>query len=390
MPANDFSALAPVNFMPKVQDFLNQRLVAMGIARTEFRPQLRSGQAIDWPFISDMRVQDYVPGVDLEIDATNSTSDTMLIDESRAATFTLDPNQIKQAEDKTVNDTMADQAAFRVSNDIDRQVLKEGADNAFTTPNLGSLTASNIFEELTNQMAALQRQNATDGTMWAVLDPERVALLAQSEVANGFNTADNALFNGFVGDSQAGFKIFNSNNLPTSVDLTLATNPTAADFVVIASVVMTFVAALTGTANEVLIGASASDTQDNLSDLVNNVSANAGSTFEEPSTDDRRALQNTATVLGTFTANVAAVTAAGKQGNTSNLTGSVTDGFGTETGQILFGRMGAISLGMQIMPTMFRAKEPRRPEENFIIHTLFGKKVFTRDARRLVSATINI
>jgi hypothetical protein len=52
MAVNVHSALAPVNFMPKVQMFLSKRLVGKEICRTEFKGQLRSGQSIDWPYIT--------------------------------------------------------------------------------------------------------------------------------------------------------------------------------------------------------------------------------------------------------------------------------------------------------------------------------------------------
>jgi len=197
--ANTHSALAPVNFMPMVQDFLNARLVAKPIARTEFRDKLRSGQSIDWPYLTDLRVQTYTPGTDLTIDNNVATSNTMSIDQSRAATFTLDPNQQAQAEDKRVQAELADQAAYRIGNDIDQKVLQEGADNASNTIAGGTLSASTLYGQMTNAMATLQRENATDGSLFAVLDPETCALLAQVETANGFNLADAALKNGFVG-----------------------------------------------------------------------------------------------------------------------------------------------------------------------------------------------
>ena len=388
--ANTWSALAPVNFMPKVQRYVNQRLVAKAIARTEFRAQLVSGQSIDWPTTTDMRVQDYTPGTDLTIDNNAGASDTMLIDQSKASTWTLDPNQQRQAEDKTVNDKLASQAAFVIAQQIDQAILKEGVDFAGQSLAGGSLTASDFYEKLTEGMALLQRANL-DLDPFAVLDPERVALLAQIDTANGFNRADSALQNGFVGNTSAGFRVFRSNNLPTSQTLTVSVLPTATDTMTVGGVVWTFVAIGTAAAaGEISLGASAAATQVNIVDAINGTGTPGAGTYIEVSVNDRRKLQNGVFLCSAFAADVATITAAGKQNNSETFT-SGSNVFGTETGSLLLGGMGAVSLGMQIMPTMASAKEPARPmERNFAVHTLYGKKVFARDVDLLVDFTINV
>ena len=388
--ANTHSALAPVNFMPKVQAFLNQRLVATQIARTEFRAQLRSGQSIDFPYVTDMRVQTYTPGTDLTIDSNVATSDTMSINQSRASTFTLDPNQQAQAEDKTINALMANQASFRIASDIDQKLLKEGIDYAGNTVTGGTLDASTIYKKLTDALASLHRSNA-EGTKFAVLDPERIALLAQSEVANGFNTADNALSNGFVGNSQAGFKIYMSNNLPTSVAYTMDTINTAGKTFTIAGVTFTFVASGTASAaGEISIGVDVAANKANFLLAINGTGTPGAGTYIELSTEDRRKLQNAGISAGAFASDVSTITGFGKL-NASTNSADGNNAVGTETGSLLAGDVGAISLGMQINPTMASAPLPNRPmETNYAIHTLFGKKVFYRDVDRLVDITINV
>lgn len=391
MDVNTHSALAPVNFMPMVQDFLNRRLVGKEICRTEFRSQLTSGKQIDWPYITDMRVQTYTPGKDLTMDANAATSDTMSIDQSRAATFVLDPNQQVQAEDKGIQAKMANQAAFVISNDIDQKVLKEGADYAASTIAGGVLSSGTLYAQMTNAMANLQRRNANDGELFAVLDPETIALLAQVEVANGFNLADSALQNGFVGKSQAGFYVYNSNNLPTTTTLFVDTEPTNTNTFTIWGVTFTFVAAGTAaTAGDISLdaGGTVTDTQLVIVDAINGTGTPGASTYIELSTENRRILQNAGVSCAAFGTNAAVITGFGKAAPSETFT-AATNGFNVaETGSMLFGTKKAISLGMQIEPTMADAKNANRPmETNYAIHTLFGKKVFHRDTQRLVKMT---
>ena len=203
--------------MSDVQDWLNAMLVAEGICDVnQFDSMVSSGDQINWPTITDQRVQSYTPGTDLTIDDFTAAQSSLTIDQSKASTVYVDPQEVAQAEDKGYPERLARQAAFVLAQELDQNVLAAGIAGANNSVTGGALTASTIYTKLTDAMAALQRSNGADGPMFAVLDPERCALLAQSEVANGFNLADSALKNGFVGNSQAGFRIFNSNNLPTS------------------------------------------------------------------------------------------------------------------------------------------------------------------------------
>jgi len=388
MAVNVHSALAPVNFMPKVQMFLSKRLVGKEICRTEFKSNLKSGQAIDWPYITRGRVQTYTPGTDLTMDPNTATSDTMLINQSKAATFVLDPNQQAQAEDKTISAQLANEQAYVMANDIDQAVLKEGADYAASTIAGGVLSATTLYSQMTIATATLQRANANDGEMFAALDPETCALLAQVEVANGFNMADSALKNGFVGKSHAGFYVYSSNNLPTTVSLGLATIPTAGDTFTLAGVTWEFVASgAAAAAGEISIGANVAAAQANFILAVNGTGTPAAATYIEISVVNRRKYQQAGIAAAAFATDVSVITGFGKLACSETLT-DATDGFTAETGSMLFGTKKAISLGMQIEPTMASAPSPLRPmETNYAIHDLYGKKVFHRDADRLVKMT---
>lgn len=388
--ANSLSPLNPENWKPMVQDFLNNMLVSRRVANTAFKAQLVNGDTINWPELSDVRVQTYTVGTDLTIDDTDGTQSAMSIDQSRAATFKVDPTETRQAMDKQWAAKMARQSAFQLSNDIDQKVLKEGIDNATNTVAGGTFSSSTIYSKLTDVMATLDRENATDRAMFAVMDPERIALLAQSEVANGFNLADNALANGFVGNSQAGFKIFKSNNLPTSVTLTLDTIPTATDTFTIFGVTFTWVASgAAAAAGEISVGANVAASKVNYLLAIAGTATGSAATYIDLSKANRRKLQNAGVSAAAFSGDDSVMTAFGKIGASETYT-PATNVYGTETGSLLCGSMGAVSLGLQMQPNLFIRQEPKQLVDNYITHTLYGKKVFSRDAKRLVNLTLNI
>ena len=391
MAANSWSTLAPVNFTPMVQDYLESYLVSTQISNTKWNSLLKSGQTIDFPTTSDMRSQVYTPGTDLTIDLNESASDPMLINQSRAVTWTMDPNQRAQAEDKGVAAKLAQRAAYITAKQIDQSVLATAIAGAAGTVAGGTLNTGTIYNKLTESLATLQRNEGADGPLFAVLDPERVALLAQNQVANGFNVADNALSNGFVGNSVTGFKVYSSNNLPSTVTLTMPTIPQAGDSFTLLGITFNWVANNGAAApGDIAIGINVAASKANFLLAIAGTVAGSAGTYIDVSLTNRRKMQNAVLAASAFAGDVTTITAFGKIGATEAVT-PADFAFGVETSSILTGRVGAPSLAMQINPTMASAPLPNRPmEENYALHTLYGKKVFARDAFKLCKITFNV
>ena len=389
--ANQISVLNPANWRPIVQDFLNNNLIATAIANTEVRSELNDGDTVNFPQMGDLTTQDYVQGTDLTISQLYASQSSLVVNKSKAVTFPLDPVQEKQAKAK-YGMVMAKQSAFRLANQIDQTLLADGCTNAFTNVAGGTLTTPTMFSLMTDNYARLARQNAVDGELFAVLDPERISLLAQTFVANGFTKADTTLEHNFKGMASE-FNVYSSNNLPSTVTMTVAVQPTAGDTFTLYGTQFIFRA--TGTAalpGEISLGANVAATQANILLAINGTGTPGASTYIDFTTaatvDSRAILSNNVAAASAFATNVTTITGFGKIG----LTGTWSSGsnlFGTETTKILFGRMGAISLGMQMMPSLYIREEPRQLVKNYITHTLYGTKTFSRDAKRLVAVTIN-
>jgi hypothetical protein len=387
---NTISVLNPANWRPIVQDFLNNILIATDIANTQVREELVDGDTVNFPQMSDLRVQDYAQGTDLTIDTLNASQSQLLINQSRAVTMAIDPVQEKQAKAKYAI-TMAKQAAFRLANDIDKQLLSNGVTYAGTSTSGGTLTTPTLLSAMNDQYAKLFRKNATDGEVFAVLDAERRSLLTQTFIANGFVQADSSLQHQFQGYA-AGFKVYVSNNLPSTAILTIDTNPTAGNTITLYGVTWTIVANGTATlAGDISLGGNIGATQPIIVNAINGTGTPGASTYIEVATDDRRILQNngvSSTSFGTPAANKITVTASGKIGASVTMT-AATNIVVSETTSLLFGKVGAISLGMQMMPNLYIREEPKQLARNYITHTLFGTKVFSRDANRLSKLVIN-
>lgn len=385
--ANTLSALNPEVWKPIVQDYLNNMLIARQVCNTKCEALLSSGDQVNFPFINDVRVQSYAQGTDLVADAIAATQSSLIVDQSKAAIFVMDPVQEKQAL-ANYGMQLAYQSAYVLKNNIDQHMLATGVTGAAGTVVGGTLDASTMYSKMTDVRAVLSRQNATDGELFAVLDPERIALVEQSFVANGFNLADSTLKNGFAGNLN-GFRVYTSNNLKYSVTLTMDTQPTNLDTITVYGVTWTWVT--DGTAanpGEINIGADLADAKAILVSAINGTAPPAVGDYVDVSVANRRVYQNAQVTEAAFGGNLSVFTAFGKISASETFT-AATNVFGTETSNLLFGRMGAISLAMQMMPDLYIREEPLQLAKNYITHTLWGDKVFTRDEKRLVKMSIN-
>jgi len=363
-------------------------LTATKIANVRCEKYLRDGDQVNFPYVSDVRVQDYTPGTDVTIDAINGTQDSLIVNQSKVATFYVDPQEEKQAR-ADYGMELAYQSAFQLKNNIDQAVLNTGIAAAQDTVAGGNLTASTLFAKVSDVGAQLSRNNAADGRMFGVLDPENLALLEQTMVANAFEMSDYTLKNGYKGMFK-GFDIYVSNNLPYSVSLTVDTQPTATDTFTIYGVTWTVVADGTAAAaGEINRGANLADFQAIFVTAINGSTPPSADDYIDVSVDNRRKYQNGQVAASAFAANVTTITAFGKIGATETFT-AATNIFGTETSNLLFGRTGAISMALQMQPSLYIKDEPKQLGKNYITHTLYGTKVFTRDALRLVNLSFNV
>lgn len=355
------------------------------IGNMRWEEYLVDGGSIDFPYVSDVRVQDYTPGTDVTPDDIDATSDVLTINRSKVVDFRVDPTEQRQAR-ADWEAALVYQSMYQLKNEIDQHGLNVGVSNAANTVTGGDINSSNILGFMNQAYATLFEENATDDRLWMVMDAVRATKLTEAFQSFGFNLADITLRNQFAG-SAVGFDVYVTNNLPTSVALGLATNPSADDTITIKGVTFTFVAA-PASAGDVDIGADAATSQANLLAAVNGGSG-AGTTYIELSKEDRRKLQNQQVTLGAWASDSSTITAFGPMNPSSSLT-AAADGFGTETSQMLAGRQGAISCAIQMYPQLYIRPLQYQIGDNYMTHTLYGDTVFTRDKRRMVKVTHNV
>lgn len=378
-----------VAYANSTQMFLRSALVGANISASKFRSNLNPGAQIVFPYVNTSYVEDYTYSTDATVQPTTMTSNGYSIDQVKVSMTNFDPLQNMLTVDKSWEDGTAQEQGYQLARNMDQYILQTGINNSLNTIAAGALNAGNIFETLTTGMATLGRARAGMGVRYAVVDHFKAKLIADSEKSSGFNTSDAALRNGFVGNSSAGFKIYVSNDLPYSVTLTLAAQPTAGDTTTVAG--KTWLWVNDGTAanpGEINVGANLADAQAIFRTAINGTTPPSANDYIDFASDDRNELKNMQLACTAFNANVATITSYGQMYPSETFT-SGSNLFGTEQVSCLLGVMNAIDFTAQALPRIEVRDETKNLSHNIIATTQYGAGVFYRDRAKLVTVTAN-
>ena len=149
------------------------------------------------------------------------------------------------------------------------------AGNAIT---VGSGAADGIDDIINGAVQEIELNNAYDKKFMVVSSYEANDLRGFLQ-STGNMVADEIIRNGFqsrvrsIGTTFSGVDVYQSNNLTQSIVLGLATQPTAGDTITFAGQTLTFVATLTGAANEIHIASTVDITRANLAEWFNGAGA---------------------------------------------------------------------------------------------------------------------
>ncbi|MBT7929853.1 hypothetical protein HN682_08070 [Candidatus Peregrinibacteria bacterium] len=375
-------------FADKVQANLRVGTPAIGISTTRYEAALSVGQTFNAPYMNSVRVQDYTYSTNATVDDTTLTADSLTINQVKIATANYDPLQnllTSQWEDELAADM-----GYQMGRNINQFASQTGVNGADTTVAGGTLNAGNVYEFLTSISSGISRKRAGSGAMFGLVEPGFLDYLVLADLANGFKRADAGLRQGYVGDTNAGFRIYECHDLPCTVSLTMDTQPTNLDTTTVYGSVWTWVTDGTAaTAGEINIGANIADAQAIFVTAINGTTPPAANDYIDLSTDERREYQNGQVAAATFATNVCVLTAYGRIGAAETFT-AATNVFGDETCSQLFGHVGALDLVVQSAPQI----EERLPVANKSVNVLgtmqYGSHVYNRMAKKLATGTFTV
>ena len=393
--ANSFAADFPEIWSRVQQKQFFKETVAVAIADVSAKSQMGVGDTFNKPYRSSNSIQTYTRGTSITIDDKTDTQEQLSITTQYATGFYIDDMDSIQSNYDLIAGYAKDDADL-LNIQIDGDVLAEYAnatssvddgDIGGTSGNPIVLSTSNISAVFGAAHSKLAKQNVSLKNKFAVLSPEFENILVQYGAGRDTSSGDKAQNNGFIGRFY-GFDLFMSNNLTGEVVISMVTEPTASDTIVLDGITFTFVAS-PAAAGDVDLSGTVDTTRGYLEGLINAPTTTSATVIALSSENARRVGRNW-TATNDDTANTLTVVAKGVGRLVASETFTdATDSVTKETQHNLMGIKGNISLVIQKSPMPKIKDVETKMGSNILNAILYGIKTFNDGAKNLVDVQID-
>lgn len=396
--ANSFTADFPEIWAKEQQIVFYKENVAMQIADTSFRWELSYGDTLNRPYRSSNAVQSYNRGTAITIDDKTDTQESLSINRQFATGFYMDDFDKVQSRYDLIEKYAKDDGVY-LSNQIDADVLGEYS-NATSTVDDGTiggtsgngitLSTTNVLKTISAAKKELRKQNVPASDLFGVISPEFEDILIQYGAGRDTTMWDDANKKGSIMKFYD-FNLYASNQTAGSAVLSLATNPTDGDTIVVEGVTFTFVDTIGTTPGNIHIEASVDGTRANAETLMNAPDTTTAGGVALTG-DDLRNFQNLVSATNDDSADT--LTVIYKGAGTLTVSETLTDGTDTWTAtkqkqHNLFGKKNAVTLVVQSDARPQINKVPDKLGKNILNGVLYGVKTFTDGAKQLVNVELN-
>jgi len=391
------------------------------LADTRLESSLTKGQTVARSYSSDVMVNDMGADGSYSVQAITDTQETLVINKEKEASIYIKDLDLLQAH-LPVKQKYGRKLSNALVNQIDADVLLavyQGAGTAMddgtfsgTSGNGHTVTASNVMTVFFTAYEKLRLKNVIhntrfragmnietpDGMPIAVISPQILTYIQLYLGGKDTQLGDRVSTNGHEGFF-GGFNLFMSNALPSSHVLSMATQPTDGDTIVINGVTITFKATLTSTtgAAEVHIASTVDITRANLAEFLNSAGADSeaeatNTGYSSVSTANQRLLKN---IVATNSNSADTLTLVSSGWGTIVVSETFTDATDTWTSTKqkvfqLFALSKSCSLVVQKEPSLTDRPSPQaRIGQDYIAWCVYGIKVFTDQAPQIVSYAVN-
>lgn len=389
--SNDLQYLVRQHYQEGTEDQLFKTLTAFDLAGMV---EIPDGTTKNLPYIQMISTGDYTKYTNQTLKDIKTGNDQIVINTTPMVSFALDDIDVEEDYIKSSSEVTSN-AAYQIKRRIDGDFFSKVSDakwkydaNGFgrntTLTSLSPITlttgaSQNISTTYGKAKAGLTNTGVNAGKLALCVDDFALADLTTLGLeTSGQKVADESYTRGF-GGMFGGMKTYGVSTLYATTTLDLATNPTANDYVDIQGVRFTFVSSVGSTAGNVLIGASADATSQNLVAAVNGA-AGGGTTYIDITSQDRALLEGVTATDGTnqtlFVSKNGAILAQ------SSMTAAAND-FQAQVIYHVIMEKGAIKMAFKGVKAE-SAREPLKLVTNYHIYARYGFKVPTLSTSRMV------
>jgi len=270
---NTIAAIRKVQYLRDIEMNLHDTLIMNDLAE-DISAQFGTGVTFEMPQMAYMQVGNYAGTLVSKPVVTQKS--TMTMDKKPIVTFQYD--DVDKLLDSWDAVARADEnSVYKIKQQMEGDFfsLYTAARYGNTTPS-AVLSSSTALNAVMNGVTMLKHAGVNPAEICVVGDAFLTQILAEQAVSSTFTLSDSSFQRGYTEKKVAGALLYENQNLTATTTLDLATNPTAGDYVVINTIVYTFVAAIGNnnatygtTEGNVLIGASADASCQNLVEAIN-------------------------------------------------------------------------------------------------------------------------
>jgi len=382
--ANSISAVKHQKYAKKTQALLEEKLIAMELANMTLTADMPNGNTLNYQRPTYLNVSDYTKYNNATDQDITYTNEQLVINKTPIISFVMDYSEDKPESAYDIAAQDAEKSAFRIRQDIEGNFFNEYS-NADIVPFASSvvLSTSNVVSTYGQAFAELSNEGVDDSNIALVVDPYQFNMIGQGAIGNTFNVSDESYKRGYKGEFQ-GMQLYVARNLTATVDLAVATNPTANDTVTINGVVFTFVAS-PAAAGDVDIAGSAAASVDNLVLAINGEGTPGSSTYIEVSAKDRAKLSGLTAVDNTTS--IALTSKRGYRVVSSDLD-DASDKFGVVTIHNIAMEKGAIHMVLRSTVNTEEQQVPGQLTKRYLTWSRYGIKTFSEGAERMADIAI--
>lgn len=396
--------MALTDFKPQFdnsyQEVFQKTLVATDIMNTRYESVLSYGASVARVSfdMSAVQVRTVTRGSASTIDNVNDTPETLTINLERESVFHISDGEATQAGPLNPGTVIGRQIGRKVALDLDGRCFAEvrNAAFAFDTGDLTTGTSngtsialsSTTVPQLVSRMGAKLRSRNNQEIMTnmvLVVDSYAASDITQYLLGKNIDLAGNVFKNGYTGDV-SNAQLYVSENLQGEATLLSAGTFSDGETVTINGVVFTMKTALSAVAGQVLIGAAATNSIQNLVALINAPTVTTAQGVAITATAD---LEQLAKIVATATSATVMTIVGTGTGRFVLAETAASWSWSATFIHAYFGKKGAIDLVIQNMKLVDMRQTVDRRGTNVFSSYLAGIKTFTDGAKKFLDVKIN-
>lgn len=381
--SNDIQYLKKQKYLNKIEENLHMGLVMNDVAEDVSGNFDGNGSTLNLPSVAYMQTQNYTPYTSVTFRDITSGNSQLVIDKFPMVPFKYD--RIDEALDSyDVLERADSDSSYKLKQKMESDFWAQYTNARFGNGTAAALTSSTAFNIVSTGLSTLSSLGIKKSDMFIALDAYMIQAVGENAISSTFALSDYSFERGYIGRMLSSAPIYQADCLSGTTALDLATNPSDGDTFTWKSLTFTMKTVLGTTAGNILIGAAATNSRDNIVAALTNA-AGAGTTYVAFSQDLQDLLYGTS---ATNTANTVAITCTSGYYPFSSTFTNASNDFQAYTAYALIGQRGAIKvayrngLQMDVTPTSDNLVR------NYFVYGMWGLKVTDQGAKRLYKLAI--